>query len=67
MLAYFAGTQSEKRKGELLAEILLEEERGKELKKMVVDLLPTAKETSPVRRHMRGRKVCVSRFDCLQL
>ncbi|KAL9239346.1 hypothetical protein vseg_013679 [Gypsophila vaccaria] len=55
--------ESEKRKEELLAEILLEEERGKELKKIVVDLLPNAKETSPVKRPMRGRKRSVDRMS----
>lgn len=47
--------ESEKRKQELLAEIMLEEERGKELKKIVGDLLPNPKGT-PVRRTARGRK-----------
>lgn len=48
--------QSEKRKQELLAEIMLEEERGKELKKVVGELLPNPTGTSAVRRPMRGRK-----------
>ncbi|KMT11246.1 hypothetical protein BVRB_5g110730 [Beta vulgaris subsp. vulgaris] len=47
--------ESEKRKQELLAEIMLEEERGKELKKIVVELLPNAKSI-PVKRAARGRK-----------
>lgn len=48
--------QSDKRKHELLAEIMLEEERGKELKKIVGELLPNPK-SSPVKRTGRGRKV----------
>ncbi|XP_021736300.1 uncharacterized protein LOC110702864 [Chenopodium quinoa] len=47
--------ESEKRKQELLAEIMLEEERGKELKKIVGELLPHPKST-PVKRAARGRK-----------
>lgn len=47
--------ESEKRKQELLAEIMLEEERGKELKKIVGELLPHPKST-PVKRTARGRK-----------
>ncbi|XP_021854407.2 uncharacterized protein [Spinacia oleracea] len=47
--------ESEKRKQELLAEIMLEEERGKELKKIVGELLPNPKST-PAKRAARGRK-----------
>lgn len=47
--------QSEKRKQELLAEIMLEEERGKEIKKIAVELLPNRMETA-VKRPVRGRK-----------
>lgn len=39
---------------------MLEEERGKELKKIVVELLPNAKSI-PVKRAARGRKVLISR------
>ncbi|KAH9603787.1 hypothetical protein KSS87_018813 [Heliosperma pusillum] len=49
--------ESEKRKEQLLAKIILEGNRGKELKKIVADLLPNAKEASPAKRSMRGRKV----------
>ncbi|XP_074316556.1 uncharacterized protein LOC141652852 isoform X2 [Silene latifolia] len=47
--------ESEKRQEELRAKIILEEERGKELKKIVVDLDPNAKEASSA-KIKRGRK-----------
>ncbi|XP_057516366.1 uncharacterized protein LOC130797679 isoform X2 [Amaranthus tricolor] len=53
--------ESDKRKQELLAEIMLEEERGKELKKIVGELLPNPK-SSPVKRTGRGRKRSNDRF-----
>ncbi|KAL2900726.1 MKL/myocardin-like protein 1 [Bienertia sinuspersici] len=57
--------ESEKRKQELLAEIMLEEERGKELQKIVGDLLPNPKST-PVKRPAEDESVDetdVSSFD----
>ncbi|GMH01188.1 hypothetical protein Nepgr_003027 [Nepenthes gracilis] len=48
--------QSEKRRKELLAGIMLEEQRDKELKKIVGKLLPDQKEISPVKRPLRARK-----------
>lgn len=47
--------QSEKRKQELLAEILLEEQRGRELSKIVQELLPDPK-VSVVEKPSRARK-----------
>lgn len=54
--AAYAHTKSEKRKQELLAEIMLEEERGKELKKVVGELRCNSKETAASKRPTRGRK-----------
>lgn len=51
--------QSEKRKQELLAEILLEEQRGRELSKIVQELLPDPK-VSVVEKPSRARKVNIS-------
>lgn len=48
--------QSEKRKQDLLAEILLEEQHGRELSKVVKDLLPDPKN-SVVEKPLRARKV----------
>lgn len=48
--------QSEKRKQELLAEILLEEQRGRELSKIVQELLPDPK-VSVVEKPSCARKV----------
>jgi len=42
---------------------MLEEERGKELKKVVGELLPNPTGTSAVRRPMRGRKVPIFPFN----
>ncbi|KAH9616510.1 hypothetical protein KSS87_007552 [Heliosperma pusillum] len=53
--------ESEKRREELRAGIMLEEERNKELKK-AVDLLPNAKKASPVKRPVRGRKRSTERI-----
>ncbi|XP_021909018.1 uncharacterized protein LOC110823052 isoform X2 [Carica papaya] len=47
--------QSEKRKQDLLAEILLEEQHGRELSKVVKDLLPDPKN-SVVEKPLRARK-----------
>lgn len=49
--------QSEKRKQDLLAEILLEEQRGRELSKIVKELLPDSKDTASVEKPSRARKV----------
>ncbi|GAB4860498.1 hypothetical protein Ancab_035656 [Ancistrocladus abbreviatus] len=48
--------QSEKRKKELLAEILLEEQRGKELERIVGKMLPDQKNSAVVKRSTRSRK-----------
>ncbi|XP_010646337.1 uncharacterized protein LOC100249354 isoform X2 [Vitis vinifera] len=48
--------QSEKRKQDLLAEILLEEQRGRELSKIVKELLPDSKDTASVEKPSRARK-----------
>ncbi|XP_022843577.1 uncharacterized protein LOC111367098 isoform X2 [Olea europaea var. sylvestris] len=48
--------QSEKRKQDLLAEILLEEQRGQELSKIVRDLLPDSKTSSVAQKPFRARK-----------
>ncbi|KAK6920567.1 hypothetical protein RJ641_014245 [Dillenia turbinata] len=47
---------SAKRKQDLLAEIILEEQRGKELSKIVRDLIPNSKETAPVEKPLGSRK-----------
>lgn len=52
----FLALQSEKRKQELLAEIVLEEQRGRELSKIVQELLPDPK-VSVVEKPSRARKV----------
>lgn len=48
--------QSQKRKQDLLAEMLLEEQRGQELSKIVKELLPDSKGLSDVRKPSRARK-----------
>ncbi|KAF8414331.1 hypothetical protein HHK36_002332 [Tetracentron sinense] len=48
--------QSEKRKQDLLAEIVVEEQRGKELSKIVRELLPDPKETAVREKPLRARK-----------
>ncbi|CAI9757360.1 unnamed protein product [Fraxinus pennsylvanica] len=48
--------QSEKRKQDLLAEILLEEQRGQELSKIVRDLLPDSKTSYVSQKPFRARK-----------
>ncbi|KAL2515348.1 hypothetical protein Fot_29319 [Forsythia ovata] len=48
--------QSEKRKQDLLTEILLEEQRGRELSKIVRDLLPDSKTSSVAQKPSRARK-----------
>ncbi|KAK9278850.1 hypothetical protein L1049_028429 [Liquidambar formosana] len=48
--------QSAKRKQDLLAEIVLEEQRGKELAKIVRELLPDPKNTTAVEKPSRARK-----------
>lgn len=47
--------QSEKRKQDLLAEIVFEEQRGRELSKIVNELIP-AKEDNPIQKLSRARK-----------
>ncbi|CAA2989120.1 Hypothetical predicted protein [Olea europaea subsp. europaea] len=48
--------QSEKRKQDLLTEILLEEQRGQDLSKIVKDLLPDSKTSSVSQKPSRARK-----------
>ncbi|KAK1377314.1 Major capsid [Heracleum sosnowskyi] len=48
--------QSEKRKQELLAEMLLEEQRGKELSKIVKELLPQPRNNAIEQKPLRTRK-----------
>ncbi|XAR50301.1 hypothetical protein NMG60_11004588 [Bertholletia excelsa] len=48
--------QSEKRKQDLLAEIVLEEQRGRELSKIVQELLPEPKKSTNVDKPFRSRK-----------
>ncbi|KAL8111605.1 hypothetical protein AgCh_019358 [Apium graveolens] len=48
--------QSEKRKQELLAEMLLEEQRGKELSKIVKELLPQPRNNIIEQKPLRTRK-----------
>ncbi|OVA04139.1 hypothetical protein BVC80_1501g3 [Macleaya cordata] len=48
--------QSEKRKQDLLAEIVEEEQRGRELSKIVKDLLPDPKSTAIPQKPSRARK-----------
>lgn len=48
--------QSEKRKQELLAEMLLEEQRGKELSKIVKELLPQPRNNTIEQKPLRTRK-----------
>ncbi|XP_027334471.1 uncharacterized protein LOC113849066 isoform X2 [Abrus precatorius] len=47
--------QSEKRKQDLLAEIVFEEQRGRELSQIVKELIP-AKEDNPIQKPSRTRK-----------
>ncbi|KAM7483426.1 hypothetical protein LguiB_008009 [Lonicera macranthoides] len=47
---------SEKRKQDLLAEIVLEEQRGKELSKIVRELLPDSKRSSVAQKPLQSRK-----------
>ncbi|KAK7350689.1 hypothetical protein VNO77_09566 [Canavalia gladiata] len=47
--------QSERRKQDLLAEIVFEEQRGRELSKIVNELIP-AKEDNPIKNPSRARK-----------
>jgi hypothetical protein len=49
-------SQSEKRKQDLLADIVLEEQRGRELSKTVKELLPEPKKTA-TGKPSRARKV----------
>lgn len=51
--------QSEKRKQELLAEIVYEEQRGRELSKIVNELIP-AKEDNRIQSPSRTRKVLIA-------
>lgn len=51
--------QSEKRKQELLAEMVFEEQRGRELSKIVNELVPS-KEDNPIQNPSRARKVLVT-------
>lgn len=48
--------QSEKRKQDLLAEIVLEDQRGKELSKIVKELLPDPKNNTVLEKPSRARK-----------
>ncbi|KAK6924716.1 hypothetical protein RJ641_009042 [Dillenia turbinata] len=48
--------ESAKRKQDLLAEIMLEEQRGKELSKIVRDLIPDSKKTAPIEKPSQSRK-----------
>uniref|UniRef100_A0A5B7AE29 Uncharacterized protein n=1 Tax=Davidia involucrata TaxID=16924 RepID=A0A5B7AE29_DAVIN len=48
--------QSEKRKQDLLAEIVLEEQRGRELSKIVRELLPDPKSSAGAEKPSRARK-----------
>lgn len=60
MFAFFGlKLQSEKRKQDLLAEIVYEEQRGRELSKIVNELIP-AKEDNPIQNPSRARKVLVT-------
>jgi hypothetical protein len=54
--SYYLNSQSEKRKQDLLAEIVLEEQRGRELSKTVKELLPDPKKTA-IGKPSRARKV----------
>lgn len=56
---YCLKLQSEKRKQDLLAEIVFEEQRGRELSKMVKELIPATK-TNSIPEPPRGRKVHTS-------
>lgn len=51
--------QSEKRKQDLLAEMVFEEQRGRELSKIVNELVPS-KEDNPIQNPSRARKVLVT-------
>lgn len=53
----FLELQSEKRKQDLLAEMLLEEQRGRELSKIMKELLPDPKDLVAVENPSRVRKV----------
>ncbi|KAL3512589.1 hypothetical protein ACH5RR_025306 [Cinchona calisaya] len=48
--------QSQKRKQDLLAEMLFEEQRGRELSKIVKELLPDLKNSSDVQKPAQARK-----------
>ncbi|XP_020212892.1 uncharacterized protein LOC109797306 isoform X2 [Cajanus cajan] len=54
-LRHMETAQSEKRKQDLLAEMVYEEQRGRELSKIVNELIP-AKEGNPVKNLPRARK-----------
>lgn len=50
--------KSEKRKQDLLDEMALEEQRGKELSKIVRELLPDSKKSAVAQKPFQARKVC---------
>lgn len=50
--------KSEKRKQDLLDEMALEEQRGKELSKIVRELLPDSKKSVVAQKPLQARKVC---------
>lgn len=52
--------QSQKRKQDLLAEMLLEEQRGRELSKIVKELLPDSKNSSDAQKPSQARMVWFS-------
>lgn len=58
--------QSEKRKQDLLAEIVLEEQRGRELSKIVQEMLPDTKNNA-MQKPSRTRKVHVFSALCISI
>lgn len=56
--------QSERRKQDLLAEILLEEQRSNELSKIVKELIPDAKNTAVLENPSRTGKVLFFSITC---
>lgn len=49
--------QSQKRKQDLLAEMMLEEQRGRELSKIVREILPDSNNSAVEKKPPRARKV----------